>query len=595
MATPAATDYLSKAISSNKIVTFRLLSRELSIHVNEAKNALAAYHSSVRSSPNPVYATFLVSGYMPEPAAEDPSFSLESSAPKTASAPPVTERRMTLVGEDKLDDTKSQFARIVSIHVYSISPAPVKEIALLATATATVRQIDSQHGVEHARQMGMTIAPDVKWTATSGGSKASTTKQPQPTKSKSTPSESSSKAPTMPTLPAEKKATTLGWSKAKPKSKSDDVPVKKEDKKEIVAAKKTGTLDWSKAKTKGTVVKEEPVEEVDVKPNVSAPSAMKAPEPKTAVKDTKTTTARPASKQTTARPASKQIPSTARKTSVKRASPSTDEEEEEEPPTRNVKPKLTHAPSASTSRTASAISTTVENSRLKKGRVVSDDEEEEEELMRPPVKKRKSAALVEEEETEEEPPVDVKKSRLVKGRNAAEERRQAKAKIDEQLRELAITEEATENPQKDDSMDTDEEESPPEHVPHTKPIKGVPKPKKEKPTGIDVSSKPRKKKTTAPLGRNGKPKRRVEKSRMIKLDNGFMKTEDYSSYESVSESEVEEPAPPPPKKTVAKKTTTQQKSEPKPKTTVKKEPLEGMPRKSATSATLNGWFTKKEK
>lgn len=77
-------------------------------------------------------------------------------------------------------------------------------------------------------------------------------------------------------------------------------------------------------------------------------------------------------------------------------------------------------------------------------------------------------------------------------------------------------------------MEADEEaeDSAPEHVPLTKHYKGMPKKekaKKEVPTGLDAP-KASKKKTKAPIGSNGKPKRKVTKSRVVKLPNGFMST-----------------------------------------------------------------------
>lgn len=119
-------------------------------------------------------------------------------------------------------------------------------------------------------------------------------------------------------------------------------------------------------------------------------------------------------------------------------------------------------------------------------------------------------------------------------------------------------------------------DSEPEHVPLTKnEARNQPKIKE---TGIDKKPpKARAKKSAVPLGSNGKPKKRVVKSRKKKNEKGFigkhcastceccylpislLVAEDYSSYESVSGSEDDEAkadpdaSTPPPKKKAASK------------------------------------------
>lgn len=59
---------------------------------------------------------------------------------------------------------------------------------------------------------------------------------------------------------------------------------------------------------------------------------------------------------------------------------------------------------------------------------------------------------------------------------------------------------------------------------------------------VPIKTKPRKKKEKKiiPVGHNGLKKRRLVKSRTTTDDKGYMVTEDYSSYESVDESEAVE-------------------------------------------------------
>ncbi|KAG8950039.1 hypothetical protein FRC04_008119 [Tulasnella sp. 424] len=56
-------------------------------------------------------------------------------------------------------------------------------------------------------------------------------------------------------------------------------------------------------------------------------------------------------------------------------------------------------------------------------------------------------------------------------------------------------------------------------------------------SGSSGKGKARGKNLKAPIDSNGKPKRKVTKSRSVKLPNGFMRTEEYSSYESASDDE----------------------------------------------------------
>lgn len=341
----------------------------------------------------------------------------------------------------------------------------------------------------------------------------------------------------------EKKAGALDFSKSKPKAEPAEPPAKKEP----APAKKPGTLDWSKGKTKPATTTPAPSsadskpkqeEKVKVKMDEREESPPKA-EAAPVAKLKRETTARPKSKQSTARPLSKQLAALAvddskptEKAGSKRATPSVDDEEEEEEahPSRNVKPKLESASSSSAESSMAAGN----QGRLKKGRVVSDDEDEA--PAKVPSKKRKSEPLSDDD-------LDgVQKSRVQKGKSAPKKRR---ASTDSELADMMNDEdEGEQNPMPCDyerltTLTTEEEEeieeqastskddggsdSAPEHVPFTKKIQGMPK--KPKATGIDVVE--RKKKTKAPMGSNGKPKKRVIKTRVTKNLKGFKGASQY--------------------------------------------------------------------
>ncbi|KAG8992015.1 hypothetical protein FRB90_001119, partial [Tulasnella sp. 427] len=565
-----APSFIAKSIADDKIVTFRLVSRELSIHVNEAKNQLAAYHAKNKGSGNSAYATFLVSGEVataPPPDSQESS-SMDTSEP-TEPAPSLVERRIILSGEEELEAVKSQFVKLFSVHVYSLAANRIKvrennrllstqvltakqDPELLAASGANVRDIDGRRGVEQAKKVGMMVAPDVKWTPNVG--KPSLQPKAPPPKPKTATVDSLQK-PTK-SEPTEKKFGTLDWSKAKPKMESSEPAVSiKKDPSPAPPPKKVAAKDFFKAKQSTTpqVKPEQPklaptaakraetVKIEDPKPKTGPLPVTENPPTKltsSAVAAVKSsgTTAKPASKQSTARPASKQAPAvnamgtSSAASGSKRATPSIDSDMEgSDKPERNVKPRL-----ASTASTSKA--------RLQKGRVLSDDDEDEEEEPSAKTKKsskRKSEAFTEDDSDMEEAGGG-KRSRLQKGENAAENARKAKETREKELRKL-VEDEDGDTEMHDTTMEADEEaeDSTPEHVPLTKRYKGMPrkeKQEKEVPTGLDAP-KAKKKKSKAPLGSNGKPKRKVTKSRVIKMPNGFMKTEDYSSYESASDDE----------------------------------------------------------
>uniref|UniRef100_A0A3B3QZR2 DNA polymerase delta subunit 3 n=1 Tax=Paramormyrops kingsleyae TaxID=1676925 RepID=A0A3B3QZR2_9TELE len=93
----------------NKIVTYKWLSLTLGVHVNQAKQMLFHYLDQKRkeSSGSQLHATYLVSGKV----AANGSMS----------------HKVAVVREDQLEDVKSKMDITVSIHVYSIQKAVLKD------------------------------------------------------------------------------------------------------------------------------------------------------------------------------------------------------------------------------------------------------------------------------------------------------------------------------------------------------------------------------------------------------------------------------------------------------------------------------------
>ncbi|KAF8753416.1 DNA polymerase subunit Cdc27 [Rhizoctonia solani] len=152
MASKAATDFLTKEVKiSNNIVTFRLLSRQLSIHVAEAKRELELFYKVAKQNKEPVFATYILTGTAAFETNEGP-------------AEQVPRHLILLANEEEIDvATKIKFAQPPSQHIYSVSPVPLKDHSLLTSATDRVRQLDKQKGRAHASQMGMLLSEEAPW------------------------------------------------------------------------------------------------------------------------------------------------------------------------------------------------------------------------------------------------------------------------------------------------------------------------------------------------------------------------------------------------------------------------------------------------
>ncbi|KAI5096554.1 DNA polymerase delta subunit 3 [Silurus meridionalis] len=97
----------------NKIVSYKWLSLTLGVHVNTAKQMLYHYLEQRRKerSGNTLYATYLVSGKCMEKGSMC--------------------HKVSVVREDKLEDVKSKLDVTISVHVYSVQKAELKDSAPL--------------------------------------------------------------------------------------------------------------------------------------------------------------------------------------------------------------------------------------------------------------------------------------------------------------------------------------------------------------------------------------------------------------------------------------------------------------------------------
>ncbi|TVY43253.1 DNA polymerase delta subunit [Lachnellula subtilissima] len=145
--------YLAASIlTEDKVVTYRLLSRALKVHVNAAKEMLYDFHSQQNAKkPRAVHATYLVSGTKRKEtpvvtnggAKKDGEDDYMQSSPFMSSSVPQPEEdtgetsvlTISLVREEELDDLRSQYEKISAIHIYSLEPHPLKLINLGSTGT----------------------------------------------------------------------------------------------------------------------------------------------------------------------------------------------------------------------------------------------------------------------------------------------------------------------------------------------------------------------------------------------------------------------------------------------------------------------------
>ncbi|PBK72434.1 hypothetical protein ARMSODRAFT_954132 [Armillaria solidipes] len=280
MTSKAVDDFLTKQLLIEKnIVTYRSLSRELRVHVNVAKNELAAYYGKASMDCQDVAATYVISGILKQETRHDEDMdvdveeqdNVDSDGYDDEETEPVTECGFTVVGEGDLESAKLRYSQVDAIHIYSLSPSPILDGGFLCVPTEKLRQIDLEKGEELAKIVGTVMSKDIQQVDRSKRSTA-TKKAPSPPvagpsklKASESLTEAASKPQNKKVQPA--KSGTLNWSKAKPKAakeerketqveakpkqplkpsiaaKADEKPVKKEETETLIkkAQPKRGT------------------------------------------------------------------------------------------------------------------------------------------------------------------------------------------------------------------------------------------------------------------------------------------------------------------------------------------------------------------
>ncbi|KAI9439843.1 DNA polymerase subunit Cdc27 [Lactarius indigo] len=279
MSSDRVLDYLTEELVVEKnIVTYRSLSNALGIHVNEAKNELAFYYSEHAGSLDAARATYLISGeprvsYLDslrdaEEMAVDDEETVEDSED-------VSETKITLVGEAELEDTKEQYARINYIHIYSLSPSPIREPALLCEPAIALREAGTgkNNDISSSVALGRITGPHVKKRIDLLPTRPSVNV-------KSTAAAASTSKSKLPGLSRAASTNT----DTKPVVKPEPKDVKLGIKEELPKPKPSGKLDFSKAKpaapkTVPGVPKTEPAEPSSV-PEVASKPERRTSKPK---------------------------------------------------------------------------------------------------------------------------------------------------------------------------------------------------------------------------------------------------------------------------------------------------------------------------
>ncbi|KAI0127164.1 DNA polymerase subunit Cdc27 [Xylariales sp. AK1849] len=131
-------------LTEDKLVTYRLLSRALKVHVNTAKEMLFEFHKWQNDKrPGTLHATYLVYGTPKKAEEQDGDVEMtdsmsESGLPFSDEAPTHT---LTLVQEEQLHEVLQQYEEVTSIHVYSLAPHPLKDLQLLADTARSVNNM----------------------------------------------------------------------------------------------------------------------------------------------------------------------------------------------------------------------------------------------------------------------------------------------------------------------------------------------------------------------------------------------------------------------------------------------------------------------
>ncbi|KAL4064583.1 DNA polymerase subunit Cdc27-domain-containing protein [Scleroderma yunnanense] len=507
MTTQAAQDYLTKEIFiRHSVVTFRSLSRELSIHVNDAKNELKEFYEASRFTDSPAVPTYLVSGEVASKTGGSKPFSSTPDADEyymdvdfeddAQEKDVVYMNKVMLVDAKVLDETMTQFLRVFSVHIYSLSPSRLTDPALICATNVNVQKVDAARGPELFAIVGKISGAHVKMraapcrgtatTASSSKTTLDTVKREQPTKAPP------QVAPEQPAIKVKASA---------PGPKDPNTTAMHSLRKGVLREKSmtAGKLDWSKGKTKEKAKGADPPKD-DLNPESSSSKIVSVNKPPAALPNRPSVDAGSSSKLSTnklgANSAGQGGASAQR--GMKRKSQIPSDSEDDVP--------VPSKPAASSG-----------TAKVRGGVVISDEEDD---ISVPRRRRAKAKGVVTSDtETSLRAMMDIDDEQVVKVSRLSKVRPQLdmEAEPETEAEEDTV---ASVPPLSSDADDMDVDDEP------------IVKPKKRQPRKV------------VPVGRNGLKKKRVVKTRTTTDAKGYIQTEDYSSYESVKEedTQTEQPA-----------------------------------------------------
>ncbi|KAI1818396.1 hypothetical protein GGS20DRAFT_581506 [Poronia punctata] len=160
-----------KILTEDQVVTYRLLSRALKVHVNTAKEMLYDFHQWQNAKrPGTMHATYLLYGTKSEPQGEKDDEDVKMTDSQTSDeadsssySDTVPNYTLSLVREEDLQEELKSYSQVTSIHVYSLAPHPLKDLQLLADTARQVLKLSQEDTTPNpAKVYGTIVSPNVR-------------------------------------------------------------------------------------------------------------------------------------------------------------------------------------------------------------------------------------------------------------------------------------------------------------------------------------------------------------------------------------------------------------------------------------------------
>ncbi|KAI0889525.1 DNA polymerase subunit Cdc27 [Annulohypoxylon maeteangense] len=139
-----------KILTEDHIISYRLLSRSLKVHVNTAKEMLYEFHKWQNDKrPGSLHATYLVYGSKKLEKAEEQDGDVKMTDSQNSEVPHVPflddtpTYTLSLVKEEQLQDVLAEYDKVTSIHIYSLAQHPLKDLQLLADTGRQVIELST--------------------------------------------------------------------------------------------------------------------------------------------------------------------------------------------------------------------------------------------------------------------------------------------------------------------------------------------------------------------------------------------------------------------------------------------------------------------